>query len=263
MGSLFTQYRPKGLDEVVGQDRAVAQIRRVLTRGWGGRSWFITGGSGTGKTSLALCIAAEGADDLAIEELDAQALTPARLRDIEGDMRYRMLGAKPGKCYIVNEAHSLRKDTIRLLLVVLERLPEHVAWVFTTTKAGEARLFEDDETGDAAPLLSRCIEVTLANDDGTRQAFAQRAQEIAQAEGIDGLPLTVYEDAVRASGGNMRRVLGRIESGAFAADAEAQDAQRKRVAGLQAELGMIRATKGERADKRRAELTKEIAALQG
>lgn len=250
MPSLFTAYRPATLAEVVGQEQAVRQVQRVLARGWGGRAFWITGPSGCGKTSIALALASHGADELAIEEVDAQTLTPAKLRDIEDGMRYRNLGTKPGKAFIVNEAHSLRKDTIRLLLVLLERLPEHVLWVFTTTKAGEARLFDDDVSGDAAPLLSRCVEIPLVYDDATQAAFAKRAREIAVKEGIDGLPLSVYSIAVAASSGNFRRVLQRIESGSFRDDA---------VAALERELAMLKSTKGEHAERRRAELQATIA----
>jgi replication-associated recombination protein RarA len=252
--NLADKHRPRSLEEVAGQPAAVQVVRSVLARGWGGRAWWITGASGTGKSTLARIIAEHGADELGIEELDAQRLTPAKLRDVEADCRYRMLGEKPGKVYIVNEAHGLRKDTIRLLLVILERLPEHVVWVFTTTKAGEASLFEDDSTGDASPLLSRCCEISLQNGPDTAKAFAARARHVAQAEGIDGLPLGVYERAVTASQCNMRRLLQRVESGAFKADAIGQ---------LESELASVQATKGEYGAKRRAELTAAIQAARG
>src|SRR5205807_862857 len=126
----------------------------VLSRGWGGRAWWITGPSGCGKSTLARILAFHGADELGVEELDSQSLTPAKIRVIAEECRYRMLGVKPGKAYIVNEAHGLRKDAIRQLLVELERLPEHVVWIFTTTATGQAGLFENDVSGDAAPLLS-------------------------------------------------------------------------------------------------------------
>ena len=154
----------------------------------------------------------------------------------------------------MNEALGLRKDTIRELLTAIEPvggLPDYVVWVFTTTKAGEAKLFDDDQTGDAAPLLSRCVEVSLVCDDAAKTAFAQRAREIAVREGIDGLPGSVYSRAVEGSGGNMRRVLQRIESGAFKADA---------LSGLERELDMVASTKGTVAEQRRKELTAAIAA---
>jgi DNA polymerase-3 subunit gamma/tau len=256
MPSLADKHRPTRLDDLAGQDAAVAQVRAVLARGWGGRAWWLTGPSGVGKTTLARIIAAMGADELGIEEIDAQTLTPARLRAIEDECRFRMLGSKPGRAYVVNESHGLRKDTIRQLLVALERLPDYVVWVFSTTKVGEASLFECDDAGDAAPLLSRCIEVTLGADT---KAFAERAKAVAMAEGIDGLPLSVYESAVAAGNGNLRRVLQRIESGAFKADARAQMAEQLK--DLERDYAMIAATKGDAAAKRRATLEATKAAL--
>lgn len=253
MNALHEKYRPATFAEMVGQRQAVAQVQAVLCRGWGGRAWWITGASGTGKTTLARIIATEGADPFNVEEIDAGALTPAALHELEQGMRFRGFGSKPGKAFIVNEAHGLRKDTIRLLLVVLERLPAHVAVIFTTTKAGQESLFENDVTGDASPLLSRCTEITLDSGDETQRAFAARAREIAGKEGIDGLPEAVYRSAATKARGNMRALLQRIESGAFRADA---------CQGLERELAMLKATKGENAERRRAELTATLAALQ-
>ncbi len=254
--NLADKHRPRRLEDLAGQDAVVQQVRSVLERGWGGRSWWITGPSGSGKTTLARIIASVGADEFGTEEIDAQTLTPAKLRTIEDEMRYRNLGAKPGKAYIVNESHGLRKDTIRQLLVTLERLPDHAVWIFTTTKSGEAKLFDDDAAGDAAPLLSRCIELSLAAD---ARAFAERAKSVAMAEGIDGLPMSIYEAAVVNSGGNLRRVLQRIESGAFKADARVQLLEQ--VKSLERDHEMIRATKGDAAANRRAALEASKAAL--
>jgi len=253
MGSMFEKYRPKGLSDVVGQDAAVKQIQTVLARGWGGRAWWITGPSGSGKTTIARIIAAQGADDLCTEELDAQRLTPAKVREIVETYASRALFGRGGKVFIVNEAHGLRRDTIRELLTAIEPvggLPDHIVWVFTTTKAGEAKLFDCDDSGDAAPLLSRCIEVSLVFDDAARAAYAQRAAQVAASEGIDGLPMAVYLDTVSSSGGNMRRVLGRLESGAFRQDARAL---------IERELGMLSATKGDNAAKRRESLQAALA----
>ena len=167
---LHEQYRPRSWSDVVGQDKAVAKIKAVARRGLAGRAFWISGQSGTGKTTIARLIAAEVASDVCTQELDATDLTPARLREIEKSMSQYGGWGKTGRAYIVNEAHGLRKDTIRQLLVLLERLPRHVVVIFTTTNDGQESLFDDHE--DAHPLLSRCTAFDPNNERRTAVAPA-------------------------------------------------------------------------------------------
>ena len=206
---LHEKYRPRSLDELLGQPKAVRVVQALESRGYGGRAYWISGPSGAGKTSLALILACYVADGPWIVELDASELTPARLREIEQSMFLYGCG-KGGRAYIVNEAHGLRRDTIRQLLVLLERLPAHVAWIFTTTMDGQDSLFEDQI--DAHPLLSRCVVIPLTNQ-GLASIFAERAKAIADAEGLDGKPLPAYVRLVRQCHNNMRAVLQRVEAG--------------------------------------------------
>jgi len=207
---LYEKYRPKTLEEVVGQEDAKRQIEIALRSGWGGKAYWISGASGTGKTTLARIIARMGADDMYVEEFDsADCLTVEAIHQIEEGMCF-FGGGRGGRAYIVNEAHGLWCAIVRRLLGLLERLPSHCVFVFTTTGAGQKDLF--GKQIDAGPLLSRCIPIELQTD-GLEQKFARRCREIAVAEGLDGRPEADYVELAVKCKVNFRAMLQVVESG--------------------------------------------------
>lgn len=208
---LFEAFRPQNWSEVIGQEKVVSQIAKLRERGLPGRAYWISGKSGTGKTTTARLLAAEVAGELDTVEIEAGQLTMSMLRDIE--MTMHLCGmSKGGRALIVNESHGLRKDIIRRLLVWLEALPSHVVVIFTTTKEGQASLFEDYD--DASPLLSRCIQLPLTSQ-GLAQAFATRCHEIATQEGLNGRPIADYVKLANRHKSNFRAMLQEIETGSF------------------------------------------------
>ncbi len=203
-------WRPKTLRDIVGHTPAKRQISQVLKYGWGGRAWWISGPSGSGKTTFGRIIAKQGADDFFIQEFDSgHEVTTEVLDQIDESMNHTAWG-KGGRCIIINEAHGLRLWVVRRLLGMLERIPKHFCWIFTTTAAGQLRFFEDNT--DATPLLSRCVHIELETKNLT-YPFARLAKRIAKQEHLGSRPLAEYVALAKRCNNNMRMILSEIEAG--------------------------------------------------
>ena len=212
MEPLTEKYRPRCLTEMLGQEQAVRQVRAVLKRGWGGRAWWISGKSGTGKSSLAWIIARQRADDWFVEEYDSGDGFGVEELDHVSTVMYYTAAGKGGRAFVINEAHGLRANVIRGLLGVLERIPRHVVFIFTTTFEGQKGLF--DNKVDASPLLSRCVPVELTTE-GLAEVFAAHCKQVARFENLDGKPIESYIELAQKCKLNCRAMLQAIESGAM------------------------------------------------
>lgn len=212
MPPLFERARPRDFDQVVGQDAIVKRLTSMEARGQlGGRAFWISGLSGTGKTTLAKIIAGKVASEFATTEIAVKQLDTKALDEWERSTRSRCIDGR-GHALIVNEAHGLKPNTIYQLLDVLERLRDYCVVIFTTTNEGQAALFED--CIDTAPLLSRCVNLQLQSTGADLElAFALHVRKVAQAENLDGKPIADYLALVRRHRHNLRACFQSVDSG--------------------------------------------------
>jgi DNA polymerase-3 subunit gamma/tau len=219
---LSEQFRPQTWADVVGQESTVQRIQALAKRGLGGRAYWLSGLSGTGKTTIGRLIASEIAGPAATQEVNARGVSVEDVREMVERYRTTVLPNGPkmltGRAWIFNEAHLFRKATCDELLTALEPdggLPKHVVIVFTTTCDGQETLFED--YADAAPFLSRCLRLDLSRRDLVKP-FAARLVTGARSEGfLNGKPDTYYlaraESLLKQERNNMRAAWQRVESG--------------------------------------------------
>jgi len=214
---LTEKYRPHTWPELVGLDRLKREIESIRANAGtlAGQAWWVSARSGQGKTCIARLIAAEVADKWHTQEVAGTRLNCSDLDRMRHEWRFRGLGERDGWALILNEAHGLTRRVVEDLLDFLEAIPSHCVVIFTTTKAGEEKLFDDLD--DAHPLCDRCNVLSVgAKEPGLSKAFAQRAREIAQAEGLDGQPLTAYSKLAEHYRYSLRRMIGEIAKGRMA-----------------------------------------------
>lgn len=214
-------YRPKTLDDLVGQQALKHTLAAAIAHDRIAPAYVLTGIRGVGKTTTARviaralncvhgptltpcgtcasCMAIDSDSTLDVVEIDGASNNGVdNARDLIANIGYAPMQAGARKIYIVDEAHMLSKSAWNALLKTLEEPPPHVLFIFATT---EARAIP-------VTVLSRCqvlalARISMADIEGRLHWVA--AQEKA----------TIAPDAARAiaraAEGSMRDALSLLD----------------------------------------------------
>lgn len=136
--ALYTKYRPKTFEEVIGQEQVIKTLQGAVKAGTVSHAYLFSGARGTGKTSIARIFArAIGAHNDDIYEIDAAS--NRGIDDIRAlrDAVHTVPMHSPYKVYIIDEAHMLSREAFPALLKTLEEPPRHVVFILATTDEGK------------------------------------------------------------------------------------------------------------------------------
>ncbi len=155
--SLYRTYRPKNLDDMVGQQHILDVLRAQARAGKFSHNYILYGPKGTGKTTTARLIAKlttattpnawehlsddpvsaliDGGKTVDYVEIDAASHTG--VDNIKDEIISKALyppSQLRKKIYVIDEVHMLSKGAFNALLKIMEEPPEYLVFILATTE---------------------------------------------------------------------------------------------------------------------------------
>lgn len=136
------KYRPKGFEEVVGQDSITTTLQNAINENHLAQALLFCGPRGVGKTTCARIVAKlinevegeENDNSINIFELDAASNNSVEhIRNLTDQVRYPPQFGKY-KVYIIDEVHMLSNAAFNAFLKTLEEPPSYAIFILATTE---------------------------------------------------------------------------------------------------------------------------------
>ncbi len=222
--NLAVKYRPKDLDEVLGQASVKTTIENAVKLGRIAHAYLLFGPRGCGKTTIARILAktlnchapkdgkpcnkcascTEIAESKSLDVMEIDAASHTQVDKVR-EVIIENVGFAPSrdkyKIYILDEVHMLSNSAFNALLKTIEEPPPHVVFVMATTEQSKVPV----------TIVSRCQGFRfrpIPEDE-----IIQRLTHVASKEKLKAEPEALRLIA-RASGGAMRDALTMLDRGA-------------------------------------------------
>ncbi len=218
--NLASKYRPKKLDDLVGQDVIVKCFSNAIKQDKILSTFLFTGAYGVGKTTtariIALSINCENGPTIEpcgicsnchsiilgsntdVIEIDAASNTGVDdMREIINDAKYTP-SCSLYKIYIIDEAHMLSKNAFNSLLKTLEEPPENAKFILATT--------EINKLPDTIISRCQCFMLKRIPDD----KIINTISSIAKKEKIE-IDSASIKYIAQSSKGSMRDAISLLE----------------------------------------------------
>ena len=196
--SLAEKYRPHRVAEFIGLEKPRKILSRLVAQPFAS-AWLFVGPSGTGKTSLALAIAAEINAELI--HIPSQHCTVAELEESLRMTQYVPMAGKRFWLVLVDEADAMSDKAQLALLSKLDAtgMRDNTIFVFTCndTQRLESR------------FLSRC-KVLEFSSYGLNGQLIELLRRVWNAE-ASGAPEPNFAAMTKGIGNNVREALQRLE----------------------------------------------------
>ncbi len=218
---LARKYRPRVLDEIIGQDSIVQILKNAVLNDRVAHAYIFSGTRGVGKTSIARILAKsincvngptinpcgvcepckdiQNGNAVDVLEIDGASNTGVdSIRDLKENIIYTPQSFRY-KIYIIDEVHMLSNSAFNALLKTLEEPPPHAKFIFATTE-----LHKVPET-----ILSRCQRFNFK-----RIPTGMIYSKLKEISGKEGLSITDENLMTIASysDGSMRDSLSTLDT---------------------------------------------------